>query len=112
VPQQALALANSKVALTSAKDLSQQLNAKGGRRVDQPKFVQDAYEAILGRLPDRKETTECLSFLDGQAKLYQDAANLKPAGPAKPEPVSDPAARARESLVRVLFNHNDFVTVR
>ena len=27
-------------------------------------------------------------------------------------PAADPAQRARENLVHVLFNHNDFVTVR
>jgi hypothetical protein len=27
-------------------------------------------------------------------------------------PSADPAQRARENLVQVLFNHNDFVTIR
>ena len=27
-------------------------------------------------------------------------------------PADDPALRAREDLVHVLFNHNDFVTIR
>jgi hypothetical protein len=27
-------------------------------------------------------------------------------------PAADPARRARENLIQVLFNHNDFVTIR
>ena len=39
---------------------------------------------------------------------------LTPTGPAPvaDRPAADAKARARESLVHVLMNHNDFVTVR
>ena len=48
-----------------------------------------------------------------QAALYA-SKKLTPTGggPVPVPPASDPKARARESLVHVLMNHNDFVTVR
>jgi mono/diheme cytochrome c family protein len=51
-------------------------------------FVETAFRTVLGRPPSPAEREECTRFL-GQA------------GP-----------KGRESLVHVLFNHNDFVTIR
>jgi len=52
-------------------------------------FVEDAFLTILGRKPSAGEREECVAFL-------RDA----------------PPGGGREGLVRVLFNHNDFVTIR
>jgi hypothetical protein len=54
-------------------------------------FIDHAFRRILARAPTADESRECAVFLDAKK--------------------SDPP-RAREDLVLVLFNHNDFVTVR
>lgn len=54
-----------------------------------------------------------MKFLARQRSLF--AANpmdLKPTAAQPNGPSADPAARARENFVLVLFNHTDFVTVR
>jgi hypothetical protein len=52
--------------------------------------------------------------LADQAALYAKPEKLTPfpPGPAVTPPSADPAQRAREDLIHVLLNHNDFVTVR
>ena len=74
-----------------------------------------AFQQVLGRLPTAEERAECQDFLVRQAALLADPARLTPfeTGAANPVPPSaDPKQRARESLVHVLLNHNDFVTIR
>jgi hypothetical protein len=47
------------------------------------------------------------------ARRYAESLTLFDAGPAPAVPAAaDPRQRAREGLVHVLFNHNDFVTIR
>ena len=86
VPQQALALANSELTLDLAKRLATDL---GARASGSDAFITQAYRRILARAPKPPELAQCREFL-GQGD----------------------AARARENLVLVLFNHSDFVTVR
>jgi hypothetical protein len=85
MPQQALALGNSKIALAQARSLAGKLQHAEEDSV----FIDRAYEMILARFPSRDERTACLEFL--QKKKNN---------------------RSRENLVLVLLNHNDFVTVR
>src|SRR5262249_11432580 len=77
-------------------------------------FVTAAFERVLARPPSRAELAECLAFLEDQARRL--AAPAPGAATAAPKdtsrPAGDPALRARENLVLVLFNHNDFVTIR
>ena len=61
---------------------------KSGDVPDQQSFVEDGFLRILGRRPSEGELRVCMEYL----------AN------------SDDAARA--SLVRILLNHHDFVTIR
>ncbi len=78
VPQQALALANSKL----SRDLSKVLAARLSSEHKEPAaFARAAFETILGRSPSAKE--------------MELAAKAQP-----------------ENLVHVLFNHNDFITIR
>jgi len=63
-----------------------------------------AFEQVLTRRPTEGETATCLEFLTQQTELYRTAG-------VKTAP-ADHALRARASLVRALFNHNDFVTIR
>jgi hypothetical protein len=121
VPQQALALANSDVSLNESRLLAKKLAAAmgaGAAAADshlENQFVQLAYEQILSRPPTTAELAECEKFLQSQAVLLKDTAQLTPVagGPkATVSPSSDPLQRARENLTLILFNHNDFITIR
>jgi len=91
VPQQALAMANSEITINEAKALAKKLADESGD--DAEKFARRAFERILARHPKSEELKLCREFLEQRVK-------------------SSSADRAREQLVVVLFNHNDFVTVR
>jgi hypothetical protein len=113
VPQQALALANSDLTLHNSRLLARRLNHDIGSAAA-AEFAIAAFEQVLGRPPTQAEHAAALVFLDRQHRLYQDAAKGSPTDDtlAATAPASVPALRARESLVHVLFNHNDFVTIR
>jgi hypothetical protein len=97
VPQQALALANSQISQEEARVLARRIGLDSAPAA----FVKAAFETILGRLPSGEEQTIGERFLERQPELL---ASLKVAAPAD--------ERARENLVHVLLNHNDFVTIR
>jgi hypothetical protein len=99
VPQQALVLTNSQFMLDASRALARRLPA-----ADDAAFVVAAFEQVLTRRPTEPERAACLEFLKKQMDLYR-TAGVKASPP-------DQALRARASLVRALFNHNDFVTVR
>jgi hypothetical protein len=111
LPQQALALANSELATTHARITARALAAKAGD--DPAAFTAAAFERVLSRPPTAEETADCVAFLKEQTRRHAEA-NAPPAPPDADgkAPAADPALRARENLVQVLFNHNDFVTVR
>jgi mono/diheme cytochrome c family protein len=112
VPQQALALANSALALGQARRLAARLSAAAASDSD---FVTAAFEQVLSRPPTAEEKDRCERYLRAQALSLKDPSRLTPFPPgpdAVPAPAADPAQRAREGLVQVLFNHNDFVTIR
>jgi hypothetical protein len=117
-PQQALAMANSPLTLAQSRLLARKLSDSLGNVAAEEaprKFVTDAFVRVLYREPSAEELTACLEFLSDQSKRLADAGSLSAftAGAAASVPPSaDPAQRARENLVHVLFNHNDFVTVR
>jgi hypothetical protein len=118
VPQQALALANSPIAREQARRLAARLSSEAGRGPGaeaDAAFVASAFEAVLGRAPTPDERSTCRAYLAEQSARLADGSGLHPfgTGPAGAvKPAADPAQRARESLVHVLFNHNDFVTIR
>jgi hypothetical protein len=116
VPQQALALANSDTSLNQSRILAKQLSeATANEAQTDEAFVQLAYRQILGRDPSNLEVRECSDFLASQAELLKSTEKLTLlAGGAKTkvEASADPKQRARENLTLVLYNHNDFVTVR
>jgi len=92
VPQQALALSNSKLAIEMSELIA--------KKIDGVEFVESAFEILLGRKPDSIERQECLKTL---VELQVAAAEAKKANPKE---------RARRGLVHALLNHNDFVSVR
>jgi hypothetical protein len=92
VPQQALALSNSKLAIEMSELIA--------KKIEGVEFVESAFEILLGRKPDSIERQECLKTL---GELEAAAAKAKKANPKQ---------RARRGLVHALLNHNDFVSVR
>ena len=99
VPQQALALANSPLTQAQSRVLARKLSAN---HADDMAFVTAAFETVLSRPATADERELCTKYLAEQAGLYA-SKKLVPA---------DAKTRARDSLVHVLLNHNDFVTVR
>ncbi len=82
LPQQALVLTNSKLVHDHSAALAQRVGAAS----DTPDaFITAAFEHILNRAPRAEEIGACRDFI---------------------------TEGGREGLVRVLLNHNDFVTVR
>jgi hypothetical protein len=95
VPQQALALANAKIAIASAAAIAARLSRQAGS--DDAAFARTAFRTVLATPPTEAELSECLRMLSS------------PAGRKAP---ADPVLRSRTALVRALLNHNDFITVR
>lgn len=95
MPQQALALGNSELVTRQAAVLAARLTAEAGD--DDQRWVELAFERILARKPTRQEQQQCQEFLS----LRSVSSGSTP-----------PRQRAFENLVLVLFNHNDFVTIR
>ncbi len=101
LPQQALALANSRVTLQMAAKLAAGLERQitvspKAARVEL--LIQTAFRSLLSREATPDEQVACLDFL-------QRAKTVSPA-------TADGDRRAFESLIVALFNHNDFLTVR
>jgi hypothetical protein len=90
VPQQALALGNSELAFAEAGRVAAKLSAEAPAQED---FVRKAYLQVLARDSKPEETKACSEFLTSEEKKH-------------------PVSRARQNLMLVLFNHNDFVTIR
>jgi len=91
VPQQALALANSELTANEARALAKKLSVESGESDET--FARRAFERVLARHPNPDELKLCREFLGTR------------------NTASSPN-RARENLITVLLNHNDFVTVR
>ena len=118
MPQQALAMANSPLSRAQArllaKSLSAEISGESGAAGDE-KFVAAAFEQVLSRPPSAPEREECGTFLADQTRRFEDAKSLTQFSTGTPSSVpasQDPRQRARENLVHVLLNHNDFLTIR
>jgi hypothetical protein len=99
VPQQALALSNSKFALTMAAKINARLHDQLGN-VPDAVFVRSAFEIILASPPTGAEQRECEQALSEFIQLL------------KQQQQPDAVRRARGDLIQALLNHNDFITVR
>ena len=93
IPQQALALTNSKLVHDHAAALVKHL---GAPTTDNAAFITAAFEHLLTRPPSRAELSECEAFLKNQLEKGAKEGDVWP----------------QTSLVRALLNHNDFLTVR
>ena len=84
MPQQALALSNSKLAIDMAAQIASRIDADGDA------FITRGFELILGRQPDAGELAACREFQEAQPRSH----------------------RARSHLIHALLNHNDFIIIR
>jgi hypothetical protein len=109
MPQQALALANSEIALAQARILCQKIGTSTHMKDDL--FVEQAFLRILARHPSKEETRLCLDFLSAEQVHGRSAAAVMPVV-SKTMQAGDNMGKKRENLVLVLLNHNDFVTIR
>ena len=114
IPQQALAMANSPLAMRQSRVLAnsimQQLD-----NTDVLKFIQRGFNQILGRSPSERELAVCQKFISQQTeKLSNPDVLTKFDSGAKVDIAAavDPQIRACENLVLVLLNHNEFITIR
>ena len=104
-PQQALAMSNSKMVLTSGRKLAALITVQTDSNTSEETseaFIEAAFETVLGRHPLPAEQTACATALtDFTAAASSDSGSSAAA-----------LGRARENLVHILLNHNDFITVR
>jgi Protein of unknown function (DUF1553)/Protein of unknown function (DUF1549) len=114
MPQQSLALANSRLTLDKSRLLARALGGETGN--DDRKFATSAFLKILSRHPTQSEVDLCVDFLEKDANRPvaqgQNSQTVADKSPASDVVQVDPVVRARENLVLVLFNHNDFVAIR
>jgi hypothetical protein len=118
VPQQALALANSTFSHSQARLIARKLDRPGlsQEAMSDADFVTAAFEQVLARAPVDEERARCEAFLRRHAGLLAGGRGLT-ANPDAVEqsgvpPSADTRLRARENLVHVLLNYNEFVTIR
>lgn len=98
VPQQALALSNSRLVHDSAPRIAQEIANKMAPETNEAKFVNLAFIYTLGIVPSRDETLASIKAMESWKKLV----DKKP----------DSEKIARTNLIWALLNHNDFVTLR
>jgi hypothetical protein len=114
VPQQALVLVNSRLAHRAAAALARELSSRSdGLGLADSEFVRSAFGAVLTRVPTDKECQACQEFLRQREEMARASTDQKaePTG-VEATGISPASIRAREQLVHVLLNHNDFVAVR
>ncbi len=100
MPQQSLALANSELTFAQAKLLAKRLTDEVADHDED--FIRTAFTRVLARVPTSDEFKTCLDFLRSKEVASQTGA----------VPGTPSSMRARENFILVLFNHNDFVTIR
>ena len=95
VPQQALALSNSRLAIEMSGQIALRIS-KQTKPNDRDAFIQSTFFLILGRHPSSSEATEC-------ERYFAEMTNLA-------EVTDEQLLRAR--FVQAMLNHNDFITIR
>jgi mono/diheme cytochrome c family protein len=99
VPQQALALENSELALQMAERIAARIT-KNQPSITDDEFLREAYRTVL-----------CTEPTDDELAVMKAALpHLIAAAQTQNRP--NPTEQARTRLVHALLNHNDFVTVR
>ena len=117
MPQQALALANSPLALMQSRKLARAMSeaATGTALTSDTDFLRAAFDRVLNRPPNADELAKTEAFLQRQAAALADPSKLTRTTTGLNSalaPSTDPRLRARENLVHVLLNYHEFVTLR
>jgi hypothetical protein len=101
VPQQALALTNSKFILDAAPRIAARLSNDPANSIqlDDTAFLRRAFLELLGIAPSEAELAACTQALKTWREQESRSENPK-------------LGAARDHLVWALLNHNDFVTLR
>jgi hypothetical protein len=99
VPQQALALINSRLVLEAAEPIAQKVaQAATGSGTPDPTdeaFVRAAFDLLLGSSAEATEVAACVESLTAWRAIEGGTPD-----------------QARANLIWALLNHNDFVTLR
>ncbi|MCH2200773.1 MAG: DUF1553 domain-containing protein [Fuerstiella sp.] len=93
VPQQALALSNSRLVRDSSVHIARRLH--NGSPLTDPVFIDRAFRLLLGTIPSEEESARCQTAMNRWRQL--------------PDTSDEDVFRL---AVWVLMNHNDFVTIR
>jgi hypothetical protein len=104
VPQQALALSNSSLAIKMAVSIEErvfQSLEEPGRAA----FIDEVFYLLLGRTPTDAEVIECNRFFDEMGALLA-------AQQTDGQSTDQHQRRARARFVQAILNHNDFITIR
>lgn len=99
VPQQALALSNSELAIQMSERIASRI-AQANAYASRSESIVIAFETLLGRKPDEAELEECLAYCQKLAALLHDV------------PKESLESRIQSRLVQALLNHNDFISIR
>jgi hypothetical protein len=107
VPQQALALSNSRLVLDAAPLIAARVTSQGSKlapaaRNETDRFIQAAFLLLLGSEPSPAELAAASQALQDWEQLPESTA----------QPASSPASFARTQLIQVLLNHHDLITIR
>ncbi len=95
VPQQALALSNSRLSIEMANQIAKNLYKKTKTRTTS-EFINATFALILTRPPSAPEKNACENYFAQMEKLEQVSS----------------AAQIRARFVQAILNHNDFITIR
>jgi hypothetical protein len=104
VPQQALALSNSSLAIQMAVSIEERVSGS----LEQPgraAFIDEVFYLLLGRTPTDAEVIECNRFFD-------EMGALQAVQQTDGQPAGEHQRRVGARFVHAILNHNDFITIR
>jgi mono/diheme cytochrome c family protein len=99
IPQQALALSNSKLVIEATEKIARRLNE---RSLSDDHFVENAWLLLLGVRPSDEERQACLEAMKDWKVMTPTATELG---------VGMPIEEARARLVHSLINHDEFIMI-
>ncbi len=99
VPQQALALQNSSLAMDVSEKIARRIGVRNPVASDR-EFIRSAFVTILSAEPTE---AECEAVVDAMIQFKNAATRSNH---------KDPEEQAKAGVIHALLNHNDFVTVR
>jgi mono/diheme cytochrome c family protein len=100
LPQQALALANSKLPLNAAAKLAERIERENAAQTDAD-FIATAFETVLATRPTSEEQAVCLAALERLKRSVSEGRDTNAV-----------TTTARARFLHALLNHNDYLTVR